>query len=223
MWRRLRSLPLRGIEGKIKEYQGLVREAVVLLGSMVASFRSGDWAMVRTVADKISSIERDGDELRRGIEIRLYKGTLFVGFKEDFLRLIEAIDVIADKAKEAGRILSARKISPFEVESFFKSCGKIEEFIDGTVEIVLELERAVSLLDKDSKEALSSAHMVEKAEERLDDLKLQLLVQLTNNESNFSTLTYLQLRDFILTIDMIADAAEEASDVLTAMILKATS
>ncbi|MDI9644568.1 MAG: DUF47 family protein [Candidatus Verstraetearchaeota archaeon] len=223
MLRKIRSFPLRGIEEKIKEHQVLVRESVELLRGMIAACKSGDWHSVQAFAEKIASAERDADEVKREIEIRLYKGVLFVGLKEDFLRLMEAMDLMADKAKDAGRILAAREIALSELSSFFEACGRIDGFIDGTVEIVLELERAIDLLDKDSKEALNSAHMVEKAEEKLDELKLQLLMQLTKRESSFSTLTYLQLRDFILTVDMIADAAEGASDVLTAMILKATS
>lgn len=221
--RRIRSFPLRGVEEKIKNHLEIVKESVELLKDLIDSFRVSDWTEVCIVSERIASIERGADEVKRSIEMKLYKGILFVGFKEDFLRLMEATDVIADKAKEAGRVLSAREVSALEVESFFKSCGKIEGLVEGTVDIVMELQRSVSLLDKDSKEALNSAHTVEKAEEKLDEIKLELLMQLAGNERSFSTLTYLQFRDFILTIDMIADAAEEASDVLVAMILKASS
>jgi len=58
-------------------------------------------------------------------------------------------------------------------------------------------------------------------EEGLDEQKLKLIKHLTANEGRLSTLSYLQMRDFIFQLDMVADAAEAASDVLTSMIVKA--
>ncbi|TDA37469.1 MAG: hypothetical protein DSO08_05790 [Candidatus Methanomethylicota archaeon] len=67
---------------------------------------------------------------------------------------------------------------------------------------------------------MNLAHEIEKYEERLDDVKLEALRRLTVREKKTSPLTYLQIRDFIFLLDMIADAAENASDIITAMIVK---
>ncbi|MEN3035557.1 MAG: DUF47 family protein [Candidatus Methanosuratincola sp.] len=222
MWRRLASLPFRGTSEKLREHQSLVLKSVELLGELVSECRTGGWAAVRSTADRIAALEREADEVKRGIEMNLYKGTLFVGLKEDFLRLAEALDAISDRAKDASRIISSREPQQGELQAFFQECPNVERLIGGTIEIVKDLEGAVRLLDKDSREAIAAAHRVEKAEERLDEMKLDVLMQLSRHESEFSTLTYLQLRDFILMVDAIADAAEDGSDVLTAMILKAT-
>jgi uncharacterized protein Yka (UPF0111/DUF47 family) len=98
--------------------------------------------------------------------------------------------------------------------------AKVREIVSGTVEIVKILERSVEMMSKDTKASLQLAHEVEKFEEKLDDLKLEALRYLTKREKSISTLTYLQARDFIFLLDMVADAAEEASDVITAMIVK---
>ncbi|MEN3036684.1 MAG: DUF47 family protein [Candidatus Methanosuratincola petrocarbonis] len=222
MWRRLASLPFRGTSEKLREHQALVIKSVELLGELVATCRGGDWAAVRSVADRIAALEREADEVKRGIEMNLYKGTLFVGLKEDFLRLAEVLDAISDRAKDASRIISSREPRQGELQAFFQDCPNVERLIAGTIEIVKDLEGAVRLLDKDSREAIAAAHRVEKAEERLDEIKLDILMQLSRHEAEFSTLTYLQLRDFILMVDTIADTAEDGSDVLTAMIVKAT-
>lgn len=222
MWRRLASLPFRGTSEKLREHQALVLQSVELLGDLVAACRGDDWAAVRSIAERIAALEREADEVKRGIEMNLYRGTLFVGLKEDFLRLAEALDAISDRAKDASRILSSREPRQGELQEFFQDCPNVERLIAGTIEIVKELEGAVGLLDKDSREAIAAAHRVEKAEERLDEIKLDILMQLSRHEGEFSTLTYLQLRDFILMVDTIADSAENGSDVLTAMIVKAT-
>jgi len=76
------------------------------------------------------------------------------------------------------------------------------------------------LINKNKNEALNLAHEIEKYEERLDDVKLEALRRLAVREKRTSPLTYLQIRDFIFLLDMIADAAENASDIITAMIVK---
>lgn len=222
MWRRLASLPLRGTGEKLREHQELVLQSVELLADLVSACRGGDWTAVRSVSERIAALEREADEVKRGIEMNLYRGTLFVGLKEDFLRLAEALDTISDRAKEASRVISSREPRQGEMQAFFQNCPNVERLITGTIEIVKELEGAVRLLDKDSREAIAAAHKVEKAEERLDEIKLDILMQLTRHEAEFSTLTYLQLRDFIIMVDAIADSAENGSDVLTAMVVKAT-
>ncbi|MEM2124934.1 MAG: DUF47 family protein [Candidatus Methanosuratincola sp.] len=222
MWRRLASLPLRGTGEKLREHQELVLQSVELLADLVSACRGGDWTAVRSVSERIAALEREADEVKRGIEMNLYRGTLFVGLKEDFLRLAEALDTISDRAKEASRVISSREPRQGEMQAFFQNCPNVERLITGTIEIVKELEGAVRLLDKDSREAIAAAHKVEKAEERLDEIKLDILMQLTRHEGDFSTLTYLQLRDFIMMVDAIADSAENGSDVLTAMVVKAT-
>ncbi|MEJ5292261.1 MAG: DUF47 family protein [Candidatus Methanosuratincola sp.] len=222
MWRRLASLPLRGTGEKLREHQSLVLQSVEHLAELVSACRREDWAAVRSTAERIAALERSADEVKRGIEMNLYRGTLFVGLKEDFLRLSEALDLISDKAKDASRVISSREPRQGEMQAFFQNCPDVERLVSGTIEIVKELEVAIKLLDKDSREAIAVAHRVEKAEERLDEIKLSILMELTRHEDEFSTLTYLQLRDFILMVDTIADSAENASDVLTAMVVKAT-
>ncbi|MBC7120771.1 MAG: DUF47 family protein [Candidatus Methanosuratus sp.] len=223
MWKRFASLPLRGTGERLREHQELVLKSVELLGDLIKACRNEEWAAVRSIAERIAALEREADEVKRRIEMKLYRGTLFVGLKEDFLRLAEALDVVSDKAKDASRVIALREPCHEEIRAFFQYCPNVERLVESTIEIVKEFKRAVRLLDNDSKEALAAAHRVEKSEEMLDDIKLEILMQLTEHEEEFSTLTYLQFRDFILMVDMIADAAEEGSDVLTAMILKASS
>ncbi len=222
MWRRLASLPLRGTSDKLREHQALVIQSVELLGDLISACRRGDWGSVRSISERIAALEREADEVKRGIEMNLYRGKLFVGLKEDFLRLAEALDEISDRAKDASRVISYREPNKGEMQAFFHGCPNVERLITGTIEIVKELEEAVKLLDCDCREAIAAAHKVEKAEERLDEIKLEVLMQLTRHECEYSVLTYLQLRDFVLMVDTIADAAENGSDVLTSMVVKAT-
>ncbi|MGQ9759067.1 MAG: DUF47 domain-containing protein [Candidatus Methanomethylicaceae archaeon] len=220
MWRKITSFPLRDVEEGIKKHLHLVMEGNELLIELIEACHSSDWNMVKSVADRIAFVEREADDVKRGIENRLYSGILFVGLKEDFLRLLRAMDDIADKAKEAARAIASRQPEREEIEEVKDCSDKIKEMVYGTVEIVKTLERAIGMIGKNKNEALKLAHDVEKYEERLDDIKLEALRLLTTKEKKISTLSYLQLRDFILLLDMIPDAAENASDIIVAMIVK---
>lgn len=92
MWRRISSFPLRGVEGRLRAHMKLVLMATELLRDLIEGCISYNWSVVQSVAENIAMTEREADDVKRGVELHLYSGALFVGLKEDFLRLAEAID-----------------------------------------------------------------------------------------------------------------------------------
>jgi predicted phosphate transport protein (TIGR00153 family) len=220
MWRKIFSFPLRGVAEQLRVHMNLVLMSAELLENLIEACEDYNWEAVGSVAERIARLEREADDVKRQVELGLFSGVVFVGLKEDFYKLAEAIDEIADKSKDASRAIASRQPDREEVAVLFEGENSIMKMIKGTVEIVKTLMISVELLDKDMKEALQLAHDVEKMEEELDDIKLDILKNLTKNEKKMSPLSYLQIRDFIFLLDMVADAAEDASDVITAMIVK---
>ncbi len=109
MWKRISSIPLGGVEEEMRGHLKLVCSSVSLLRDLASASESGNWGLVNSVAERIAMIEREADDLQRRTELKLYKGSIFIGLKEDFLRLYEAIDEIADKSKDASRALASRE------------------------------------------------------------------------------------------------------------------
>lgn len=223
MWRKLSSYPLRGVDERLAQHLKLVLESTRLLNELIEGCKGRNWTIVSSVSDKIAMTEREADDVKRKVELGLYSGTVFVGLKEDFLKLSEAVDKIADKSKDAARILATREPSREELDVLFECNMDITRMVAGIVETVKRLEDSIAMINSNAKGALRGAHEVEKMEELLDEQKMELIKHLTKNEPRLSTLTYLQLRDFIFMLDTVADSAEEASDVLTAMIVKSGS
>jgi len=211
---------LRGVGDLLRQHMKLVLTSTELLRDLIEGCISYNWTVVQSAAERIAMAEREADDVKRRVELHLYSGTLFVGLKEDFLRLAEAIDQIADKSKDASRALASRQPGKEEMDELYECHIKIREIVASTVEIVKLLERSVELMSTDKKASLQLAQQVERTEEKLDDMKLDVLKYLTQKERSISTLTYLQARDFVFLLDMVADTAEEASDVITAMIVK---
>jgi predicted phosphate transport protein (TIGR00153 family) len=221
MWRKLSAFPLRGVEANLRDHMNLVMVATELLESLVKACEDYNWDLVYSIAERIARLEREDDDVKRLVEKGLYTGVVFVGLKEDFYRLAESLDQIADKAKDASRAMASRRPEKEESDILFQGKETINDMVAGTVEIVKLLKLAVETMKSSMKEALELAHEVEKMEEKLDDIKLDILRNLTANEKKLSPISYLQLRDFIFLLDMVADEAEAASDVLTEMIVKA--
>jgi predicted phosphate transport protein (TIGR00153 family) len=220
MWRKLSSFPLRGVEANLREHMNLVMMATELLESLIKACEDYNWDLVGSIAERIARLEREDDDVKRQVEKGLYTGVVFVGLKEDFYRLAESLDEIADKAKDASRALASRRPEREESDILFRGERNITEMVTGTVGIVKLLQKAVETMSRSMKEALELAHEVEKMEEELDDIKLDILKNLTANEKSLNPISYIQLRDFIFLLDMVADEAEDASDVLTEMIVK---
>jgi len=220
VWKKITSFPLRGVEQKLRSHMQLVLDSVGLLVDLLDACEAYDWETIGVIAERIAGIERHADNVKREIDIGLYSGVLFVGLKEDFLKLMEAIDDIADKAKDASRVIATRHLSRDEMNVLFGR-PELRKMVAGTVELVKLLERSIVLMDKNTKAALACAQEVEKREEELDELKMFLIIHLSERENReLAPLSFLQLRDFIFQLDEVADKAEAASDVVTAMIIK---
>ncbi len=220
MWRRLSSFPLRGIEANLREHMNLVVVSVELQENLIEACENYNWDLVVSIAERIARLEREDDDVKRKVEKSLITGVIFVGLKEDFYKLAESLDQIADKSKDASRALASRRLEKEECAILFQGKRSIKEMVTGTVEIVKLIQMSVAIMNKSMKEALGLAHEVEKLEEQLDDIKLEILRNLTANEKRLTPISYLQMRDFVFLLDMIADEAEATSDVLTEMIMK---
>jgi predicted phosphate transport protein (TIGR00153 family) len=220
MIRRIASYPLKGVEKHLDEHMKLVLSSVELLQDLSDACRRYDWEAVGSTAEKIANVERTADDVKRNVELGLYSGRIFTGLKEDFVRLADSVDMIADRSKEVSRMLALRVPEKEAVDLLFSGKVDLKAMVSGTIEIVKLLESSIETMSIDMKAALNMAHDVEKMEEKLDDIKLELLRYLTANERSLKSLSYLQIRDFIFSLDLVADAAEDASDVVTSMIVK---
>lgn len=69
--------------------------------------------------------------------------------------------------------------------------------------------------------AVNKSLLVERAEEEADEIKNRLIRRIFTHRRNLDVLTLLQLRDFVLKLDEIADAAEDSSDLVISLVAKA--
>jgi predicted phosphate transport protein (TIGR00153 family) len=192
------------------------------LERLIESAKTGHWELVEGISDEISQLETIADGLHRDAVVAISQGAFFSGTREDFLELMEENDEVADAAQNAARILAE---SPVDAQSFQLLYEEPKETLTDLFttlqSCVVLLEESIKSLETDSAVAVSKALLVERAEEEGDEIKNRLIKRIFTHKNDMEVLTLLQLRDFVLKLDEIADAAEDSSDLVISLVAKA--
>lgn len=200
----------------------MVVRTVQQLKPILEAAKVGDWKSVEETADKISELETLADGLHRDAVVAVSQGAFFSGTREDFLELMEKNDEVADAAQNAARILGEYPIEGRAFLVLFDETGAtLDDMFTKLLTEVHLLEESIRALETDAEIAVSKALLVERAEEEGDEVKNRLIKSIFRRKSELDVLTVLQLRDFVLKLDDIADAAEDASDLVISLVAKA--
>lgn len=206
----------------ISDHFRIVVRTVQQLESLLDAAKSGDWKAVEEMTDKVAELETLADGMHRDAVMAISQGAFFSGTREDFLELMEENDEVADAAQNAARILAE---SPIDSRSFLilyeepkATLGDLFTTLLSGVQLV---EESIRSLEVDAEVAVSKSLLVERAEEEADEIKNRLIKRIFAHKSDLEVLTLLQLRDFVLKLDDIADAAEDSSDLVISLVAKA--
>ena len=211
----------RRVLNLISDHLIMVVKTVQQLEPLFEYAKTGDWTLVNKVADKVGEFETLADGLHRDAVLDISQGAFFSGTRDDFIELMELNDNVADAAQNAARILAD---SPIDMHSFlilYEQPATLPDLFTKLETAVRLLGEAILSLETDSELAVSKALLVERAEEDADEIKSELIKKIFAHKSDLEVLTLLQLRDFVLKLDEIGDAAEDASDLVISLVAKA--
>ena len=172
----------------------------------------------QTVLKKIEMVvkyEEEADSVRRKIVEELARGILPPLSREDFIRLVERMDMVADWAKDIARIL--RIIPREQLLGLCKECLLI--FLKYIRVTSIVLRKAVEFMNKDFEKTLRYLNLIEKLEERADDSYLNCLKELEKTVGE-ETANVLLLEKLIEDLENLEDACEDASDVIKVIIIR---
>ncbi len=206
----------------VADHLDVVVRTVEQLESVLESAKTGDWKEVEKMADKVAELETLADGLHRDGVIAVSQGAFFSGTREDFLQLMEKNDEVADAAQNAARILAE---NPIERQSFLvlysEPAATLGDLFARLLSAVRLVKESINALETDAEVAVSKALLVEREEEEADEIKNRLMKHIFAHKSDLEVLTLLQLRDFVLKLDDVADAAEDSSDLVISLVAKA--
>ena len=206
----------------ITEHFSLVVETVNQLQPLFEAGKTGDWRKVEDVCTEIDGLETLADGMHRDAVVAISQGAFFSGMRDDFLRLMEIDDEIADAAKDAAKMLAQLPIKPQDFLILYEEpSATLNDFFKQIQLAVSTLQESVRFLESDAEIAVSKALLVERSEEEGDEVKNRLVKRIFEHKADLEVLTLLQLRNFVHKLDEIADAAEDASDEVIAILAKA--
>jgi len=168
--------------------------------------------------DQIKAIfqaEEEADGIRRMVGEKLAKGTIPPLSREDFVRLIERMDMIADWAKDAARLLRIVRLNAAAKDVMEKIRGQVQQAFN-CVSAILE---AVELMYRDFNKCINILHRVEEIEERADDEYVEALEALYVSSSISPVETFILSR-LVETIENLTDSCEDVSDTIKVIIIR---
>jgi len=207
----------------IAEHLAMVQRCAMELKNMISSVEQMNWALVKRQAEIVSKYESMADDLHREAVIEIAQGAFFAGMREDFLDLIEKVDDIADASQDAARVIAEAPIDRKVLEYLQKGDSTLRRFVDCIDTCVTTLGESIESLRTNAEVAVNKSLEVEKAEEAADQIKSELILSLSTHRQQIDVLTYLQVKEAIFKLDEVADAAENCSDLVITVVVKAVS
>lgn len=207
----------------IAQHLAMVQRCARELKNMISSVEQMNWTLVKSQAEIVSKYESMADDLHREAVIQIAQGAFFAGMREDFLDLIEKVDDIADASQDAARVMSEAPIERRVLDYLYEGDSTFRRFVDGIDTCVTTLAESVEFLQTDAEAAVKKSLEVERIEEAVDQIKADLISRLSAHRLEIDVLSYLQVKELIFKLDEIADAAENCSDLVITIVVKAVS
>jgi predicted phosphate transport protein (TIGR00153 family) len=211
----LRVLKRRLEIGKrIDDFLDNVSESGLLFKLGVDSFLKGNFESFEKKLEDITHTEKQGDSLRRSLEEQLYVQTLIPESRGDVLELLENMDALLDRFKGAmWRFEIEYPVIPDEFHN------EVKELVACVVEAVEAMVRSARAFFKDITAVADHMHKVSYWEKQSDKVSTQLQRNIFRQE-DLRLSHKLQLRDFVIHIDHIADQAEDVADQMSIYVIK---
>ncbi len=165
------------------------------------------------LAMKSVDTETKADRIRRETETMMYSGAFLPNFRGDLLGLIEAVDLIADRAETVARLVELQKtVFPDEIKR------DVKNQVDISVRTYEALKKAIEAMFKDMEEASKFVEETERLEHEEDEIEWYLIKKIFS--LGIERAQKLELREIISMIGDIADLSEDASDRVEIILLK---
>lgn len=195
-----------------RQHMEKIVETVNHMGENIHAFCDMDTKKAEGAFKMVFKMEREADEIKRGILDELSKGIFHPINRDEIIRLVLTADDIATNAKATTRRL--KLIPPRKLDERLR--GRLREFSDILLEIARLLGKSFEALPKEPGKARELADEVERLEEKIDDLRMESMmpeVVAWGDRSGKPGLS-LMLKDVIDHMENVADRCEDVADVI---------
>jgi len=198
------------------EHANICTESVTSLYNAISHLLERDIEEFEIWLREVHKNEEKADELRRKIIEHLAKGVISPLNREDFVRLVERMDMIADSARDSARILEIQYAQRGILEH--KSSDIFLKMVEKARLCTETIKCAIKRIINDFEASLKLIHKVEEVEEDMDELYIRGLATLCSEEG--PTQHSVLLERLIETIEKICDYSEDVGDILKVIIVR---
>lgn len=189
-------------------------ETVVELRKCLTAIIDGDFTEAEKSIGRIFLMEVDVDELRRQALIELAKGEVSK-FREDFARLVQGLDLLADHVKDSARsllvLLKGRKTVSKEIWINYLN------IIDNIVLCARTLLRAIEELTGRSEEVMRYIVEVDRLENVVDEQYISTMEKLVGTEE-LQPGILIMLKSLLEYLERATDICAETADYIRVLL-----
>ena len=164
---------------------------------------------VEAEVQHIKEIEHRGDDMTHAVMTKLNQTFITPFDREDIHRLASSLDDVLDFVNAAGQRLVLYKIR--------RAPGPAAELAGLIVRQSEELTKAVSLLEK-NKHVLEHCVEINRLEDEADSVCREAIANLFEHEKD--PIELIKMKELFEVLEMATDKAEDAANVLEAVVLK---
>lgn len=199
----------------IQRHLGITTSIVEDLETAVKAAVKGDLEKRDECVKRVTRGEQEADKLRRTIMDELSTGELPPIDREDLMHLTKRVDMIADWSREATRTLNVLNMEKVPA----KLQKALVEMVENVKTCALEVRRCINKMIEKPEEALHAADVVERQEEKVDDLH-ENARKLLGTQENLGVGTAILTHGLLEALEMTADACENACDQVRIIIVR---
>jgi predicted phosphate transport protein (TIGR00153 family) len=199
----------------VQRHLALTTGIVEDLEKAIRAAIDNDLKEMRRCIDRVSSSEKEADSLRRKVMSEISKGELSPTDREDLMDLVKKVDMVADWSRESTRILGA--IPMEHVPPSIKE--ELIEMVLGVRQCAVSLQTCVNRMMNKTEEALQAADVVEREEEKVDDVHEKARILIGKEDLPRAGVAILT-SELFEAIEMIADSCEDACDQVRVIIVR---
>jgi predicted phosphate transport protein (TIGR00153 family) len=164
---------------------------------------------VEAQVQKIKEIEHRGDDMTHAVITKLNQTFITPFDREDIHRLASSLDDVLDFVNAAGQ-----RLVLYKIRSAPAAAAELAELIVRQSE---ELTKAVSLLEK-NKHVLEHCVEINRLEDEADRVCREAIAYLFEHEKD--PIALIKMKELYEVLEMATDKAEDAANVLEAVVLK---
>lgn len=197
----------------IKQHTQAVDATIKALKVMMDAFISKDPAY-DSLAFHVHECEHEADVRRRGAVEKLYSGAFMPTYREDYSRLLDLVDRVANRAETVSDMVAQqRPLIPEELKPDFM---QLVDTVIGTFEPMLSIIDAMTNSYETAMELEKKVQSMEQAADRLEWKLIKRVFQM----DNLDLAAKLHARELITLVGSIADKIEDAADCVQQILLR---